>query len=92
MPITLDTVTLEYKSLPLLLREDGTASVTLRKGYMRNGQFIETERSTFDVTADDVSAVLDANPTPKLTRRDDLSLALYQRMVALGHAEAGEIS
>jgi len=25
MPITLDTVTLEYKSLPLLLREDGTA-------------------------------------------------------------------
>ena len=29
---------------------------------------------------------------PGLTRRDDLSLALYQRMVALGHAEAGEIS
>ncbi len=92
MPITLDTVTLEYKSLPLLLREDGTASVTLRKGYMRNGQFIETERSTVDVTVDDVSAVLDANPTPKLTRRDDLSLALYAAMVQLGHVEAGEIS
>lgn len=92
MPITLDTVTLEYKSLPLLLREDGSAIVTLRKGYMRNGQFIETERSTVDVTADDVSAVLDANPTPKLTRRDDLSLALYTSMVQLGHVEAGEIS
>lgn len=92
MPITLDAVTLEYKSLPLLLREDGSASVTLRKGYMRNGQFIETERSTVDVTADDVSAVLDANPTPKLTRRDDLSLALYTSMVQLGHVEAGEIS
>ncbi len=92
MPITLDTVTLEYKSLPLLLREDGSASVTLRKGYMRNGQFIETERSTVDVTADDVSAVLDANPTPKLTRRDDLSLALYTRVVSLGLVEAGAIS
>lgn len=92
MPITLGEVTLEYKSLPLLLREDGSASVTLRKGYMRNGQFIETERSTVDVTADDVSAVLDANPTPKLTRRDDLSLALYTSMVQLGHVEAGEIS
>lgn len=92
MPITLDAVTLEYKSLPLLLREDGSAIVTLRKGYMRNGQFIETERSTFDVTADDVSAVLDANPTPKLTRRDDLSLALYTRLVSLGLVEAGAIS
>lgn len=92
MPITLGDVTLEYKSLPLLLREDGSASVTLRKGYMRNGQFIETERSTVDVTADDVSAVLDANPTPTLTRRDDLSLALYTSMVQLGHVEAGEIS
>lgn len=92
MPITLGEVTLEYKSLPLLLREDGTASVTLRKGYMRNGQFIETERSTVDVTADDVSAVLDANPTPKLTRRDDLSLALYTRLVSLGLVEAGAIS
>ncbi len=92
MPITLGDVTLEYKSLPLLLREDGSASVTLRKGYMRNGQFIETERSTVDVTADDVSAVLDANPTPKLTRRDDLSLALYTRVVSLGLVEAGAIS
>lgn len=92
MPITLGEVTLEYKSLPLLLREDGTASVTLRKGYVAAGSFIETERRTFDVTADDVSAVLDANPTPKLTRRDDLSLALYTRLVSLGLVEAGAIS
>ncbi len=92
MPITLDTVTLEYKSLPLLLREDGTASVTLRKGYVAAGSFIETERHTVDVSAEEVAAVLDASPMPGLTRRDDLSLALYQRMVALGHAEAGKIS
>lgn len=92
MPITLGDVTLEYKSLPLLLREDGTAQVTVRKGYMREGEFVEIERKTVDVTADDVSAVLDANPTPKLTRRDDLSLALYTAMVQLGHVEAGEIS
>lgn len=92
MPITLGEVTLEYKSLPLLLREDGTAQVTMRKGYMRDGQFIEIERKTVDVSADVVSAILDASPTPTLTRRDDLSLAIYAAMVQLGHVEAGAIS
>ena len=92
MPITLDTVTLEYKSLPLLLREDGTASVTLRKGYVAAGSFIETERKTVDCDAASVSAILDSEPIGKLTRRDDLSLALYAAMVQLGHVEAGAIS
>lgn len=92
MPITLGDVTLEYKSLPLLLREDGTAQVTVRKGYMRDGQFVEIERKTVDCDAVSVSAILDSEPIGKLTRRDDLSLALYAAMVQLGHVEAGEIS
>lgn len=92
MPITLGEVTLEYKSLPLLLREDGTAQVTVRKGYMRDGQFIEIERKTVDCDVASVSAILDSEPIGKLTRRDDLSLALYAAMVQLGHVEAGEIS
>lgn len=92
MPITLGEVTLEYKSLPLLLREDGTAQVTVRKGYMRDGQFIEIERKTVDCDAASVSEILDSEPIGKLTRRDDLSLALYAAMVQLGHVEAGEIS
>lgn len=92
MPITLGEVTLEYKSLPLLLREDGTAQVTVRKGYMRDEQFVEIERKTVDCDAASVSAILDSEPIGKLTRRDDLSLALYAAMVQLGHVEAGEIS
>lgn len=92
MPITLGEVTLEYKSLPLLLREDGTAQVTVRKGYMRDKQFVEIERKTVDCDAASVSAILDSEPIGKLTRRDDLSLALYAAMVQLGHVEAGEIS
>ena len=92
MPITLGEVTLEYKSLPLLLREDGTAQVTVRKGYMREGAFVEIERKTVDCDAASVSAILDSEPIGKLSRRDDLSLALYAAMVQLGHVEAGAIS
>ena len=48
MPITLGDVTLEYKSLPLVLREDGSASVTIRKGYTKDGAFVEIERQPDD--------------------------------------------
>jgi hypothetical protein len=92
MPITLDSVTLEYKSLPLLLREDGTAQVVMRKGYVLDGSFIEISRQTLEISAEDVSAVLDAEPLGKMTRRDDLSLALYTRLVQLGLVEAGAVS
>lgn len=92
MPITLGNVTLEYKSLPLVLREDGSASATIRKGYMKDGVFVETERKTFEFNAEDVSLILDAQPMPGLTRRDDLAIALYQELVLRGLVEPGEIS
>lgn len=92
MPITLGDVTLEYKSLPLVLREDGSASVTIRKGYMKDGSFVEIERKTVEFNAEDVSLILDAQPVPTLTRRDDLAIALYQELVARNLVEPGQIS
>lgn len=91
MPITLGDVTLEYKSLPLVLREDGSAEATVRKGYMKDGSFVEISRQTFGFNVDDVSLILDAQPIPGLTRRDDLAIALYQELVARGLVEAGVI-
>ena len=92
MPITLGDVTLEYKSLPLVLREDGSASVTIRKGYMKDGAFTEIERKTVEFNSEDVSLILDAPAVPTLTRRDHLAIALYQELVARGIAEPGAIS
>ena len=91
MPITLETVTLEYKSLPLLLSEDGSATVTLRKGYMVNSNFIAITSENFHASKEEVSNILDANSIQGLTRRNDLSLALYQFCVSKG-AQAGVIS
>lgn len=91
MPITLGDVTLEYKSLPLVLREDGSAEATVRKGYMKDSVFVEISRQTFGFNVEDVSLILDAPPIPGLTRRDDLAIALYQELVARGLVEAGEI-
>lgn len=92
MPITLGNVTLEYKSLPLVLREDGSASATIRKGYMKDGAFVEIERKSFEFNAQDVSLILDAPPVAGLSRRDDLAVALYQELVLRGLVEAGSIS
>lgn len=92
MPITLGDVTLEYKSLPLVLREDGSASVTIRKGYTKDGAFVEIERKSVEFNAEDVSLILDAQPVPTLTRRDDLAIALYQELVARNLVEPGQIS
>lgn len=91
MPITLGTVTLEYKSLPIHLNEDGTGSITLRKGYMKDGAFFAISAETFYATKEEISAILDTTGNPALTRRNDLSLVLYQFCISKG-AEVGVIS
>jgi hypothetical protein len=91
MPITLDTVTLEYKSLPLILNEDGTATVTLRKGYISDSVFVALSTENYYASKEEVSAILDAQGIQGLTRRNDLSLALYQFCVSKG-AQSGLIS
>lgn len=91
MPITLEQVQLEYKSLPLTLNEDGSCNVTLRKGYYKDGNFIIVAMEPYHANAEETSAILDVQGIPQLTRRDDLSLAIYQFCVSKG-AEAGIIS
>jgi hypothetical protein len=91
MPITIGTVTLEQKLLPLTLNPDGSASITLRRGWVDAGEFHCIGDTTHNFTTDEVSLVLDTPPIVGLTRRDDLSLAVYQMMVTKG-ITMGEIS
>ena len=91
MQITLSQVQLEYKSLPLTLHEDGSCTVSLRKGFYKDGFFNIVAIENYYATKEETSAILDVQGIPQLTRRDDLSLAIYQFCVSKG-AEAGVIS
>lgn len=92
MPISYGTYDMQLKLLPLVLHEHGGADVTVRYGFVVDGEFRATSQRMFTINASDVSTILDADPTPGLTRRDDLSLAVYAYLVAQGLVEAGEIS
>lgn len=92
MPISYGTYDMQLKLLPLVLFDHGGAEVTVRYGFVIDGEFRATSQRSFTISADDVSLILDAPPTAGLTRRDDLSLAVYAYLVAQGLVEAGEIS
>jgi hypothetical protein len=92
MPISIKSVDLEYILLPISLFPDGTCSVTVRKGYKDNGEFVTIEGNTVIISELDVSAMLDSLPTAGLTRREDMSLAVYQYLADNNHVEAGIIS
>lgn len=86
MPITIGTVELQQKLLPMTLTPEGGASVTIRKGWMDGSTFVCIGDTTHNFTPEEVSQVLDTDPVPGLSRRDDLSLAVYQMLVAKGIA------
>lgn len=92
MPIAIKSVDLEYKILPIELRLDGSCNVTIRKGYTDNGVFVVVEGNTITVSPEDTATILDADPIPGLSRRNDLAYAVYSWLVAAGHIEAGVIS
>lgn len=93
MPITYGGYTKVMKLLPLTLYADGGASVTVRFGYVGvDSVFNPSTESTFAFSPEVVSSILDAPPTPGLSRRDDLSFAIYQYLVAIGSIPAGEIT
>lgn len=91
MPISLGQVTLEYKSLPLQYNVDGSVVITLRKGYMKGEEFVVIGSETYVASKEEADVIMDAQPLNGLTRRNDLSLAIYQFCVSKG-AEAGVIS
>ena len=92
MPITLNTITLEYKLLPIVLNEDGTSKIVIRKGYMSNGIFNTIEGHTFEFTKEVTDSILDKLPIQDITRREDLAIAIYLYLVNNGLVEQGQIS
>jgi hypothetical protein len=93
MPITYGTYTKQTKSLPLTLHADGSATVSMRFGFVGADEvFNAIEEKTFSISQADVSEILDAPPIPGITRRNDLSLAIYTYLVTRGLIEPGTIS
>ncbi len=91
MPITYGQYTKQVKLLPLTLHADGGATISIRWGF-HNGGWTPYSEQQFTISADEVATILDAPPVEGMTRRDDLSLAVYHYLVEKGLIEAGEIS
>jgi hypothetical protein len=93
MPVTYGTYEKQLKLLPLTLHASGGASVVVRFGYVgEDGEFSPTTEQTFAIDAENVEKILGAQPTPGLSRRDDLSFAIYTHLVTHGLVAAGSIS
>lgn len=90
--MTLNNVTLLYKILPILYNPDGTVVITLRKGFIDlDGSFVIYGQENYFATKEEADTILDAPPTEGLSRRDDLSKALYEFCILKG-AQEGVIS
>lgn len=92
MPISYGQFEKQLRLLPLTLNADGSATVSWRFGFIDDGNFVPSEEYSARVTAEDVSRILDAPAREGMTRRDDLSLAVYTYLVASGLVKAGEVS
>ena len=93
MPVTYGSYIKQLKLLPVVLNSDGTALITVRYGYVGSDNvFVEANSDTFKMEPQIVASILDAPPTAGMTRRDDLSLAIYQYLVSQGLVQTGDIS
>jgi hypothetical protein len=93
MPVTYGTFTKQLKLLPLVLQANGGATVTVRYGYVgEDGEFTASTEQQFAIEPDKVSELLDAKPVQGLSRRNDLSFAIYGYLVKVGLVEAGQIT
>jgi hypothetical protein len=94
MPVTYGMFSKQLKLLPLILSADGSAQITVRFGYCADGgtDFTPVTEQTFQISPEHVSSILDAAPATGLTRRDDLSYAVYGYLVKTGLIEPGHIS
>ena len=69
------------------LANDGSMWVTVRRGAYAAGVFTafgETQKLHVSVT--DTAVIMSATPDNTLNRRDDLSNALYQYLIAKGYS------
>jgi hypothetical protein len=92
MPILTETVRVGYKLLPLTLYAEGGSSITLRRGlFSADGVWSDLDSKSISIDAETTAVILDTIPTPGLTRRDDLSYAIYTYLVTNGLAPVGEV-
>lgn len=93
MPITTaSNIGLEYKLLPITLQKDGSSVVYLREFIVEPGKeprFVREIEHAFSAQA--TQTLLAQQPTPGLSRLDDLTAAIYQALVDAGVA-SGTIS
>ena len=93
MPVTYGNYEKQLKLLPLTLHATGGASVVVRFGFVgADGEFTPTTEQTFSIDEVNVAMILDVQPRAGLSRRDDLSLAIYTYLVTNGLVAAGTIS
>ena len=92
MPISYGNVEKQLKILPISLNIDGTATVIVKYGFVENEVFSPYAEKSVHITKEGVDAVLDSAPTPTLTRREDLSLAVYNYLIDNDLVESGQVS
>lgn len=93
MPITKSSgVSIEYKLLPITLQPDGSSVVYLREFLIEAGKpprQVSMIEHVFDATQ--TQGLLAQQPTPGVSRLDDLTAAIYQALIDAGVA-SGDIS
>jgi len=88
MPIIGTEVTLAYKMLPVLLAADGSSTISLRTGYISaDGSFTGMTEKVVVLSPAQTNEILGGMPEAGLTRREDMSKAVYQYMLDNGHVE-----
>jgi hypothetical protein len=92
MPISYGSYEKQLKLLPIILNLDGSADITLKYGFIDNGSFMAFDEKVVKISPEGVRSVLDIQANTNLTRRDDLSLAIYNYLVANNLVEPGQIS
>lgn len=93
MPITYGTFTKQLKLLPLVLQADGGATVTVRYGFVGDdGVFTASTEQQIPIDAASVNSILSEKSMPGMSRRDDLSFAIYTYLVRAGLIEQGSIA
>lgn len=92
MPISYGSFEKQMKLLPIVMHADGRVTVTVRIGYMEDGNLLSASEQNYEISAEDVSTLLDVPARAGATRRDDLAYAIYVHLVTSGLIKPGKIS
>lgn len=91
MAVASSTVQIQYRILPLTIHEDDSATVVYRRGFVLDGVWNQIDGGSHTFSPVESASILDATPTPGLTRRQDLGLATYQALIAAGVIPPGDM-